>query len=89
MTVRTTTKNVTFRHPFSIRGVDDVQPPGTYAIETAEEQLPGLSFLAYRRLSTTIVLSAEYGGALVRQVITIDPADLELAQARDLETENA
>ena len=38
MTVRTTTKNVTFRHPFSIRGVDDVQPPGTYAIETAEEQ---------------------------------------------------
>jgi len=89
MTVRTTTKNVTFRHPFSIRGVDDVQPPGTYAIETAEEQLPGLSFLAYRRISTTIVLSAAYGGSPARQMITIEPSDLEAAQARDLLTEGA
>jgi hypothetical protein len=47
MTVRTTRKNVTFRRPFSIRGADGAQPPGTYTVETDEEQLPGLSFLAY------------------------------------------
>jgi hypothetical protein len=67
MTVRTTTTRVTFRHPFSIRGADGALPPGIYAVETQEEQLPGLSFLAYRRISTrristTIVLSAPYGG---------------------------
>jgi hypothetical protein len=34
MTVRTTTKNVTFRRPFSIRGADGAQPPGPYTVET-------------------------------------------------------
>jgi len=89
MTVRTTTKNVTFRRPFSIRGADGAQPPGTYTVETEEEQLPGLSFLAYRCISTTIVLSAPYGGSTARQMITIEPSDLEAAQASDMLTEGA
>jgi len=89
MTVRTTTKSVTFRHPFLLKGADGAQPAGTYAVETDEEQIPGLSFLAYRRISTTIVLSVRYGTTLARQVATIDPADLEAALARDLLTENA
>ena len=85
MTVRTTTKSVTFRHPFFLKGADGVQPPGTYAVDTDEEQMPGLSFPAYRRISTTIVLSVPYGGGAVRQVITIDPEDLEAAQLKDLQ----
>ena len=84
MTVRTTTKSVTFRRPFSLTGADGLQPAGTYVLETEEEAIPALSFLAYRRLSTTMTLSStRYGGAVVRQVVTIDPADLEAAQARD------
>jgi hypothetical protein len=83
MTVRTTTKSVTFRRPFSLQGADGFQPAGTYVVETEEEAIPGLSFLAYRRLSTTMILSTRYGGGVVRQVVTIDPADLEAAQARD------
>jgi hypothetical protein len=82
MTVRTTTKSVTFRRPFSLKGADGLQPAGTYVVETEEEAIPALSFLAYRRLSTTMIFSTRYGGAL-RQVVTIDPADLEAAQARD------
>jgi hypothetical protein len=84
MTVRTTRKNVTFRRSFSIRGADGAQPPGTYTVETEEEQLPGLSFHAYRRISTTIVLSAPYGGSTARQ-----SSDLEAAQARDILAKSA
>ena len=89
MTVRTTSRTVTFRRPFFLKGTDGVQPPGTYAVETDEEQIPGLSFLAYRRISTTIVLSVPYAGGAVRQVVTIDPADLEAAQIVDLQAAEA
>jgi hypothetical protein len=83
MTVRTTSRSVTFRRAFSLKGADGLQPAGTYVVETEEEAIPTLSFLAYRRLSTTMMLSTRYGSAVVRQVIAIDPADLEAAQARD------
>jgi len=47
MTVRTSRKSVTFTQPFSLSGIDKVQPAGTYTVETEEELLPGLSFPAY------------------------------------------
>lgn len=50
MTVRATIRNLTFRHAFSLQGVDGMQPRGTYAVETNEEQTSGLTFLAYRRI---------------------------------------
>ena len=37
MTVRTTSKTVTFMHPFSLTGTDEVQPAGTYTVETDED----------------------------------------------------
>jgi hypothetical protein len=89
MTVRTTSRNVTFRRAFSLQGVDGMQPPGTYTVETDEEQIPGLSFLAYRRMTTTITLPIPYGGGAVRQVVPIDPADLEAAQMMDLQARDA
>ena len=41
MTVRTSRKTVTFRQPFSLSGIDEVQPAGTYTVETDEELLAG------------------------------------------------
>ena len=49
MTVRTTSRTVTFMHPFNLSGVDEVQPAGTYTVETDEELLQTLSVPAYRR----------------------------------------
>jgi hypothetical protein len=54
MTERITHSSVTFLHAFVLRDMDGMQPPGTYLIETVEEPLGNLSFLAYRRVSTTI-----------------------------------
>ena len=85
MTERTTHSSVTFLHPFLLVGLDGVQPAGTYTIETVEETLDKLSFVAYRRVSTTIVVPAVGAVTRQRQVVPIDPRDLEAAQKRDAE----
>ena len=85
MPERTTHSSVTFLHPFSLVGLDGVQPAGTYTIETVEETVDNLSFVAYRRVSTTIVVPAVGTPTRQRQVVTINPQDLEAAQKRDAE----
>lgn len=80
---RITRRLVTFNHPFSLRGVDGEQPPGTYEIETTEAPIDGLSFLAYRRVSTTMDLPCNLSAMLARQRVDIDPRDLEAAEKRD------
>lgn len=83
MTERSTHTTVQFRHPFRIAGVEGEHPAGTYHVETIEEPIGGISFLAYRRVSTTIVLPSRRFGQSSRQVVTIEPQDLESALARD------
>ena len=74
---------VVFHRPFGIGGVDRLLPPGSYAIETDEEMIPGLSFLAYRRVRTTMTLPIAFGITTATQVATIDPHELEAALVRD------
>jgi hypothetical protein len=83
MTVRTSRKTVTFTRPFSVSGIDEMQRPGTYVVETDEELLPDLSFPAYRRVATLLWLRSQPGHAMIEQVVNIDPLELEAAQARD------
>ena len=88
MTERLSHKSVTFANPISLNGVDGTFPPGSYAIEVAEEQLDGLSSIAHRRLTTTIALPSSNTAYLSRQLVAIEPADLEAALARDAEAGN-
>ncbi len=81
MTIRTTTKTVTFHRPFCLKGVDRELPPGDYRVVTEEELIEGLSFSAYHRVSTVIFVPARSGSAV--EMVTIEPADLEAAQERD------
>jgi hypothetical protein len=83
MTERITHSSVTFLQAFVLREVEGVQSPGTYLIETVEEPLGNLSFLAYRRVSTTITLPAVGAAGLRKQVITIDPNELHDVLAED------
>jgi hypothetical protein len=83
MTERTADSSVTFLHPFTLPDVDGIQPPGTYLIETIEEALSTVSFLAYRRVSTTVTLPAVGTATLRKQIIAIDPKDLEAALKKD------
>ena len=79
---RTRREDMVFKHPFLLKGWSEPLPAGTYAVETEEELIEGLSFPAYRRVSTTITRQAARAGALV-QVIAVDPRELARAQAAD------
>lgn len=75
--------SVTFSRPFSLADVDGVQPAGTYRVQTVDASLDNLSVLAYRRVSTTIELPAVGAASSRRQVVAIDPLELEAALKGD------
>jgi hypothetical protein len=87
MTMRTTTKTVTFRRPFCLRGVDRLLPPADYRVVTDEELIEGVSFPAYHRVSTVIFVPAQSGSAV--EMVTIDPLDLQAAQDQDAAMPNS
>ena len=77
--MRTTRESITFDRPFSLSAVDEVQPTGTYTVEIDEELIEGMSFLAYRRVATTIYLPLRPGGAGSVQAVKVDPRELTAA----------
>ena len=83
MTLRTHRETLTFAHPFTLSGAEDVQAPGAYTVQTDEELLEGLSFLAYRRVATVIFVPLRHGGPDSLQAITVDPRELAAALERD------
>lgn len=76
LTVRTSSKTVTFAHPFLLKGVDRILAAGDYRVVTDEELIEELSFPVYRRVATMIFLPAESGSASTVEMVTIDPEDL-------------
>lgn len=82
MTIRSRRETVTFKHPFRIRGIERLLPAGAYEVITDEEMIEGLSFSAYRRLATMIVVPAEdVRGS--EEMLSIGSVDLANAQAAD------
>jgi hypothetical protein len=80
---RSTHRCVTFARPFSLSDLDEIQPAGTYRIETSEVLLNSLSSAAYLRVATTIELPAVGTPSRSRQLVTIDPLELEAALNKD------
>src|SRR5215472_15639017 len=74
MTVRTSSKTVTFAHPFLLKGVDRILAAGDYRIVTDEELIEELSFPVYRRVATMIFVPAESGSASTVEMVTIAPS---------------
>jgi hypothetical protein len=89
MPTRTRRDDVVFAHPFELKGVDRILPAGSYQVVTDEELIEGLSFFAYQRISTMIIVPARPGGGSALEMVAIDPRDLEGAQARDTECRGA
>ncbi|WAC28468.1 MULTISPECIES: hypothetical protein [unclassified Ancylobacter] len=80
MLSRTRETTVTFRHPFTLSAFDRPQPAGTYRVVIDEEEIPDITFLAFRRAATMLHTPAVAGSGSV-QVFTVN-AD-ELAKALD------
>jgi len=83
MSDRSTERTLTFRRPFSLSAVEGPLPSGTYRVVTEEEQLEGLSFNAYQRTRTLIFLPANSLPGKAREIIPIDPNELDAALAAD------
>ena len=81
MTVRTQVTTVTFNKRFAFPDSATTHPPGTFRVETDEESIDSLSFVAYRRVATRIHISRP--GSI--EVHTIDPDVLAWLLARDAE----
>jgi hypothetical protein len=82
MTTRSHSKSVVFSHPFELKGVDRILPPGDYRVVTDEELIEELSFPVYRRVATVIFVPGESTSSI--EMVAIDPQELKAAQERDL-----
>ena len=82
MLTRTHRETVTFRRPFLLEDVSRQLPAGSYEVVTDEEPIEGLSFPAYRRVSTRMLVPAQSYQAMI-EMQTIDPLSLAAAIDRD------
>ena len=83
MTTRTRRETVNFLHPFSMKGVDRLLPAGAYEVITDEETIEGLSFAAFRRVATMIMVPAAGSHGATMEMIYISSIDLSDAQRID------
>ena len=84
MTSRTTRSFVTFAFPFVIAGYSDELPAGKYEILVEEDLIEGPNFMAYRRMSTQILIDGQIGVGRM-EIRPTDAEDLELALSLDKE----
>jgi hypothetical protein len=83
MTMRSRRETVTFKHPFRIKGIDRLLSAGAYEIVTDEEMIEGLSFAAFRRTATMIMVPAAVPRGSTTEMISISAVDLSDAQRID------
>lgn len=88
MTIRSRREVVTFKHAFQIRGIDRPLPAGNYEVITDEEMIEGLSFAAFRRVATMIVVPAATSPGSTTEMISIGSVDLADAQRVDASAAN-
>jgi hypothetical protein len=81
--IRTTETDVTFRHAFTLPELDRPQPAGTYRVLCDEEEIPGLSFVAFRRVATLLRLPAMAASGGRQEMIPVDARALSDAIAAD------
>jgi hypothetical protein len=56
-------------------------PPGTYEVAPDRELMEGASFIAYRRVATTIRVPGRPGE--LSRIVMVDPLELDAIAARD------
>jgi hypothetical protein len=83
ISTRSIERTLTFRRPFSLSAVDGTLPSGKYRVITEEEPLEGLSFAAWQRVRTLLFLPADSLPGKAREVVPIDPNELDAALAAD------
>ncbi|OSP53780.1 hypothetical protein [Pseudoruegeria sp. SK021] len=83
MNIRSSRSTVTFVNAFDLSGYPDELPAGDYEILVEEEILHGLSFEAYRRTATYLMVHGKGGRGGRTEMRMITESDLNGALRRD------
>ncbi|APO50859.1 hypothetical protein LUI11_29375 [Bradyrhizobium diazoefficiens] len=83
MTIRTTRTTVSFANPFVLQGLEGTQPAGEYVVVTDDEQIEGLSRIAYRRVATLLQPPARSAPQLLIQFYSVSQTELDAALMKD------
>ncbi|MDF2809807.1 MAG: hypothetical protein K0S56_838 [Microvirga sp.] len=83
MSIRTRETTVTFRHPFKLSMLDCLQPAGTYRLVIDEEEIPDVSFIAYRRTASMLHTPAISAPGTSGQVFRVSSEELATALEAD------
>lgn len=83
MSVRTIETTVTFKRPFTLPSIDGPQPAGTYRLVMDEEEILGLSFLAFHRTATMLHTPAISMSGRPDQVFSVTSTELAAALEAD------
>ncbi|MBS9477133.1 hypothetical protein [Ancylobacter radicis] len=84
MSFRSRETTVTFRYPFTLSAIDSPQPAGTYKLVIDEEEIPDITFLAYRRSATLLHTPAIGAAGASGQVFKVSSEELDKALEADL-----
>src|SRR6476646_2726544 len=84
-TARQATATVTFRRPFILDGFEQVQPAGSYLVETEEELMDTSLSAGWKRTSTAMRLMSQ--GAI--EQVPVDTEQLQEALIRDSAEDSA
>jgi hypothetical protein len=76
MATRGKETTLTFSKAFTLSEVDRPLPAGTYRVVVDEEDIPGLSFLAFRRIGTMLHVPAISTPGDPVEMFLVDPDEL-------------
>ncbi|MBR1090398.1 hypothetical protein JQ621_23275 [Bradyrhizobium manausense] len=83
MTIRTTRTTVSFANPFTLWSLGGPQPAGEYVVLLDDEQIEGLSRVAYRRVATLFQTPATSASQPPIQSVPISQTELDAALMKD------
>ena len=83
MATRSNETTLTFSNAFALSEVDRPLPAGTYRVVVDEEDVPGLSFLAFRRIATMLQVPALSAPSGPTEMFLVNPDELAAALETD------
>lgn len=85
--LKTTQKTYVFAAPFTLTGFDHSFSAGQYNVEITEEMMEGMSFVAYKRIATTMRLihspDTFFHARIFNKTFNIDPREFDIAILKD------
>jgi len=83
MATRSTQSTLTFRRAFRLSAIEGALPAGAYRVVVDAEEIPGLSFLAFKRTATMLHVPALETSGGPHQMFVVDAGELAAAFETD------